>query len=50
MRADGRWQFSLRSEGEFDVSAVAQQYGGGGHRNAAGFNAATLPWEPPAEA
>lgn len=35
--ADGR-QFSLRSTdaGE-DVSAIAKQYGGGGHRNAAGF-------------
>lgn len=35
--ADGR-SFSLRSSdaGE-DVSAIAQQYGGGGHRNAAGF-------------
>lgn len=34
---DGR-SFSLRStdEGE-DVSAVAKQYGGGGHRNASGF-------------
>lgn len=31
--------FSLRStdDGE-DVSAIAKQYGGGGHRNAAGFN------------
>ena len=31
---------SLRSNpdgGNFDVSAIAQQYGGGGHRNAAGF-------------
>lgn len=35
--AEGR-QFSLRSTdaGE-DVSAIAKQYGGGGHRNAAGF-------------
>lgn len=29
--------FSLRSRGEFDVSEIAQQYGGGGHKNAAGF-------------
>lgn len=28
---------SLRSIGSFDVSAVARHYGGGGHRNAAGF-------------
>ncbi|MFZ3183102.1 MAG: phosphohydrolase [Pseudomonas sp.] len=42
--ADGR-QFSLRSTdaGE-DVSAIAQQYGGGGHRNAAGFK---VPFEHP---
>lgn len=30
--------WSLRSIGEFDVSAVAKQFGGGGHRNAAGFS------------
>ena len=29
--------WSLRSIGDFDVSEVAQQFGGGGHRNAAGF-------------
>ena len=28
---------SLRSIGDFDVSAIAKQYGGGGHKNAAGF-------------
>lgn len=27
---------SLRSKGDYDVSKLAQQYGGGGHRNAAG--------------
>lgn len=30
--------WSLRSIGEFDVSAVAKLFGGGGHRNAAGFS------------
>lgn len=30
--------FSLRSVGRFDVSEIAQQYGGGGHHNAAGFS------------
>lgn len=30
--------WSLRSIGEFDVSAVAKALGGGGHRNAAGFS------------
>ena len=28
---------SLRSNGEYDVSAIAKSFGGGGHRNAAGF-------------
>lgn len=34
----GRYQYSLRSRGDFDVSAVARKYGGGGHKNAAGFS------------
>lgn len=34
---DGNRQWVLRSVGEFDVSSIAKQYGGGGHRNAAGF-------------
>jgi oligoribonuclease NrnB/cAMP/cGMP phosphodiesterase (DHH superfamily) len=29
---------SLRSIGEYDVSAIAKLFGGGGHKNAAGFN------------
>lgn len=29
--------FSLRSDGVVDVSQVAKQYGGGGHKNASGF-------------
>lgn len=37
---------SLRSKGRFDVAAVAERFGGGGHRNAAGC---TLP-EPLPEA
>lgn len=38
-RNDGQRVFSLRSRGTIgaDVSLVAAQYGGGGHRNAAGF-------------
>lgn len=35
--ADGRWSYSLRSRGDFDVSEIAKQYGGGGHKAAAGF-------------
>lgn len=34
--AEGR-VYSLRSRPEFDCSAIAKQYGGGGHKNAAGF-------------
>ncbi len=35
--SDGNKKWSLRSIGEFDVSAIARQFGGGGHINAAGF-------------
>lgn len=38
----GRKKWDLRSIGSFDVSAIAQQYGGGGHRNAAGFSEQTV--------
>lgn len=34
---DGTRQFGLRSIGNFDVSEVAKGFGGGGHKNAAGF-------------
>lgn len=30
-------EFSLRSVGDFDVSEIAKEFGGGGHKNAAGF-------------
>ncbi|MCJ8158819.1 hypothetical protein [Sphingomonas sp. LaA6.9] len=37
-RADGSRTYSLRSlDDRQDVSAIAKRYGGGGHRNAAGF-------------
>jgi phosphoesterase RecJ-like protein len=32
----GEYRVSFRSKGRVDVSAVAQEFGGGGHRNAAG--------------
>ncbi len=38
----GRFVYSLRSRGDFDVSAIAKKYGGGGHKNAAGFNSDKL--------
>jgi oligoribonuclease NrnB/cAMP/cGMP phosphodiesterase (DHH superfamily) len=34
---DNRVKCSLRSNGDYDVSAIAKAFGGGGHRNAAGF-------------
>jgi len=37
VRNDGKIQWSLRSRNGFDVSAVAKQFGGGGHKAAAGF-------------
>lgn len=36
-RGDGKFQYGLRSKGDFDVSEIAKRYGGGGHKNAAGF-------------
>lgn len=41
-RADGLYQYSLRSRGAdgVDVSEIAKRYGGGGHKNAAGFQLA----------
>jgi oligoribonuclease NrnB/cAMP/cGMP phosphodiesterase (DHH superfamily) len=35
----GKFQYSLRSRGDLDVSDVARKFGGGGHKNAAGFSA-----------
>ncbi len=35
---DGAWRASARSKGGIDVRAVATRFGGGGHRNAAGFD------------
>lgn len=34
--APGRYRVALRSKGRVDVSAIAREFGGGGHRNAAG--------------
>lgn len=35
---EGRFRVSLRSKGEVNVSAVAEHFGGGGHRCASGFS------------
>ena len=37
MRGDMQIQFSLRSIGDLDVSTLAKEHGGGGHKNASGF-------------
>lgn len=34
---ENRIKWSLRSNDDFDVSTIAKYYGGGGHKNAAGF-------------
>lgn len=36
-RGHGVFNYSLRSKGDFDVSELAKRHGGGGHKNAAGF-------------
>lgn len=36
----GRVSVSMRAKGNYDVAEVASRFGGGGHRNAAGFRAA----------
>lgn len=41
-RHDGKFVYSLRSRGDFDVSEVAKRFGGGGHKNAAGFTVDAL--------
>ena len=33
---NGRYRVSLRSKGDVDVAAVAERFGGGGHKNASG--------------
>jgi len=38
MAGDGKIHCSLRSNGDYDVSAIAKAFGGGGHRNASGFS------------
>jgi len=44
LSGDGEIKASLRSKGDFDVAAIAARYGGGGHRNAAGFRMAPAPF------
>jgi nanoRNase/pAp phosphatase (c-di-AMP/oligoRNAs hydrolase) len=39
-----RVDVSIYSIGELDVASIASGYGGGGHRNAAGFNVPLQRW------
>jgi hypothetical protein len=39
-----KWTVGLYSQ-KIDVSKIAQEYGGGGHKGAAGFTCETLPFE-----
>ncbi len=41
VKGQGRFHVSLRSDGAVDVSRIASLFGGGGHRNAAGFTVQT---------
>ncbi len=43
VKPNGKHQFhiSLRSDGTVNVAEIAEKYGGGGHRSAAGFNLTT---------
>lgn len=45
VREDGLIEYSLRSRGDFDVSALAKTMGGGGHIKAAGFSSTFFPHE-----
>jgi oligoribonuclease NrnB/cAMP/cGMP phosphodiesterase (DHH superfamily) len=42
-REDGLYQYSLRSRGDFDVTEIAKRFGGGGHKQAAGFTSTRVP-------
>jgi len=47
-RKEGRYAISLRSNGKADVAKLAQRFGGGGHKAAAGFSLSgqkLLPWK-----
>ncbi len=43
-QADGRWRLSFRCREDFNVSKIAEMYGGGGHKKAAGAIVPILPW------
>lgn len=44
VKNDGRVLLSFRSKGDFDVSVLARQFGGGGHKHAAGARVDLATW------
>jgi len=44
-RPDGKFKYSLRSIGDFDVAKLAEKLGGGGHKNASAFVSTSPPWD-----
>jgi nanoRNase/pAp phosphatase (c-di-AMP/oligoRNAs hydrolase) len=42
--AKNKWVVSLYTTKDIDVSEIAKKYGGGGHKQAAGFTCDKLPW------
>jgi oligoribonuclease NrnB/cAMP/cGMP phosphodiesterase (DHH superfamily) len=44
VRADGLAQVSIRTRGDVDASELARRFGGGGHKNAAGFQVGLTRW------
>ncbi len=44
-QADGAFKVSARSRGAYDLSVIAQNFGGGGHRLAAGYTSTVGPAE-----
>ena len=42
---DGGYKYSLRANDEFDCTALAETYGGGGHPNASGFSSTLPVWQ-----
>lgn len=44
LTGSGQYACSLRSIGDYDVSEIAKRFGGGGHKNAAGFSCGTPVW------
>jgi len=43
-RPDGKFKYSLRSKGDFDVAKLAEKLNGGGHKNASAFVSNSPPW------